>query len=91
MPGLQQHDIEAGADKTSIEPLGERPDLQTDPERSWLQVLEELHESLRLARHLSRFQRGGQRMLSVILSSGLVRDADHDRQISGCRECRAAA
>jgi hypothetical protein len=28
---------------------------------------------------LSRFQRGGQRMLSVIPSCGLVRDADHGR------------
>jgi hypothetical protein len=29
--------------------------------------------------HLSRFQRGGQRMLSMIPSPGLVRDADHGR------------
>jgi hypothetical protein len=28
---------------------------------------------------LSRFQRGGQRMLSMIPSPGLVRDADHGR------------
>ena len=40
---------------------------------------------------LSRFQRGGQRMLSVISSHSLVRDADHGGQIPCCRERRAAA
>ena len=45
----------------------------------------------RVGLDLSRFQRGGQRMLDVIPSRGLVRDADHGRQIPGCRERRAAA
>jgi hypothetical protein len=40
---------------------------------------------------LSRFQRGGQRMLPVIPSCGLVQDVDHGGQIPGCRERRAAA
>jgi hypothetical protein len=40
---------------------------------------------------LSRFQRGGQRMLSVIPSCGLVRDADHGGQIPCCRERRTTA
>jgi hypothetical protein len=40
---------------------------------------------------LSRFRRGGQRMLSVIPSFGLVWDADHGRQIPCCRKRRAAA
>ena len=40
---------------------------------------------------LSRFQRGGQRMLSVIPSHSLVRDADHGGQIPCCRKRRAAA
>ncbi len=40
---------------------------------------------------LSRFQRGGQRMLPVIPSCGLVQDVDHGGQISCCRERRAAA
>ena len=44
-----------------------------------------------LTRGLSRFQRGGQRMLSVIPSHSLVRDADHGGQIPCCRERRAAA
>ena len=40
---------------------------------------------------LSRFQRGGQRMLPVIPSCGLVQDVDHGGQIPCCRERRAAA
>jgi hypothetical protein len=49
---LKQHDIEANPDETGVEALGERPGLQTDADRSWLQVLEELHQGLRLGRHL---------------------------------------
>ena len=40
---------------------------------------------------LSRFQRGGQRMLPVIPSCGLVQDVDHGGQIPCCRKRRAAA
>ena len=43
------------------------------------------------SRFLSRFQRGGQRMPSVIPSHSLVRDTDHGGQIPCCRKRRAAA
>ncbi|ANY82455.1 hypothetical protein BB934_29630 (plasmid) [Microvirga ossetica] len=48
-------------------------------------------QSTLTALQLSRFQRGGQRMLSVIPSHSLVRDADHGGQIPCCRKRRAAA
>src|SRR4051812_47801395 len=52
MSGLKQHDIKAGSNNTSVEPLRERPGLQADRDRRGLQELNELHQNLRLAWHL---------------------------------------